>query len=240
MSKKFIIITSFLFSVIIISQLLIFTFFYEKLDTIEVSLNAMENNINKEINTEQEINTQENNISPIPVSFENSPIKGNPDASVTIVTFTDYECPYCKEADLTFQKLFEKYGDRAQFATRNYPIASIHSGAVDAALAGLCAFEQNKFWEYHNAMFSKSNGSGSLSKEVLKQIATDLELEKQSFDSCLDSKKYIEQVQKDFEDGNSYGVTGTPTFFINNHMVTGNLPIEVFEQIIEEELRNVK
>lgn len=135
---------------------------------------------------------------------------------------------------------YHPYGDKVQFAVRNYPIASIHSGAVDAALAGLCAFEQNKFWEYHSAMFNKSNGSGSLSKDVLKQIAADLELQKQSFDSCLDSKKYIEQVQKDFEDGNSYGITGTPTFFINNRMVIGNLPIEAFEQIIEEELENAK
>lgn len=178
-------------------------------------------------------------VSPIPVTFEGSPFRGNPNAKVTIVEFTDFECPFCKQAKPALNEVFEKYKDQVKHVLRHYPISAIHAGAVDAAMASACANEQQKFWEYHDIAFEKASDSGSLSKDVLKSIATEVGLNRTTFDSCFDSRKYIQQVQKDFEDGNSYTVAGTPTFFINNRIVVGSQPVEVLEKIIEEELKKM-
>lgn len=175
-----------------------------------------------------------------PIETVNSPYYGNRNADVTFVEFTDYECPFCSNVQDTIEKLKEKYDNKVRFVVRNYPLASIHPGAVDAALAGLCANEQDKFWELHKAMFEKANVNGSLNKELLKTLASDLGLDQQIFDQCLDAHKYIEQVQKDYEDGTTYGVSGTPTFFINNRMITGAQSLEIFEKIIEDELNIIK
>jgi protein-disulfide isomerase len=174
--------------------------------------------------------------SPVPVSIDGAPFRGNPDAKVTIVEFTDFECSFCKAVKPTIDSIVKKYDGKVKHVIRHYPISAIHTGAVDAALASMCAYDQQKFWEFHDLAFAKANDSGSLTKDVLKSIATEVGLNRTEFDSCFDSRKYIQHVQKDFEDGNAYTVSGTPTFFINNRIVVGSQPSEVFEKIIEEEL----
>jgi protein-disulfide isomerase len=177
---------------------------------------------------------------PTHVETEGFPEKGPKDAPVVIVEFTDFECSFCKAVQPTLKQVLEKYDGKVRHVFRNYPIGAIHAGAVNAAMAGLCANEQNKFWEYHDQLFAKANDSGSLTKEVLKGTAAELGLDTASFNNCLDTKKYLDRVQKDFEAGNTYTVSGTPTFFINDRIVTGAQPYEVFAEIIEEELAKAK
>lgn len=178
--------------------------------------------------------------SPIPVETLDSPSMGYPNATVTVVEFSDFECPFCKQAQPTLRKLFKEYDGKVRHVFRNYPVSSIHPGAVNAAIAGLCANEQQKFWEYHDKLFEKANDESPLEKNVLKTKASELSLNRIAFDNCLDSKKYLARVQKDIKDGISYGVEGTPTFFVNTRIISGNQPIEVFKEIIDEELNKSK
>lgn len=178
--------------------------------------------------------------SPVPVKTLDSPSKGNPNAPVTIVEFSDFECTFCKEVQPVISKLLKENNGQLRHVFRNYPISSIHPGAENAAIAGLCANEQNKFWEYHDKVFEKANDKRPLTKDILKTTASELGLERTTFDTCLDSKKYLARVQKDIRDATSYGVAGTPTFFINNRIISGNQPIEVFKEIINEEINKSK
>lgn len=174
--------------------------------------------------------------SPIPVETADAPYKGNPNAKVVIVEFSDFECPYCKAVQPTLRELDRQYGDRILRVFRNYPIASIHPGSVGAAVAALCANDQGKFWEYHHSLFDQATGSGSLTNDVLRKIASELGFDETEFNACFNSRKYLDRVQQDFEEGTQYTVSGTPTFFINNRIISGNLPIEAFKKVIDEEL----
>jgi protein-disulfide isomerase len=202
-----------------------------KLNQIETVLSS-----NGLVSTEDNSDAPGKATSPISVKTADAPYKGNLNAQVVIVEFSDFECPYCKATQPTLRELDKQYGDRILHVFRNYPIASLHPGSVGAAVAALCANDQGKFWEYHDRLFEKATGSGSLTNAVIRTIASELELNSTEFNSCFNSKKYLERVQKDFEDGTQYTVSGTPTFFINNRIVSGNLPVEVFKKVIDEEL----
>ncbi|MGZ4133627.1 MAG: DsbA family protein [Tumebacillaceae bacterium] len=175
--------------------------------------------------------------SPISVDISNAPSTGNQNAKITLVEFTDFECDFCKASQPTIHAVLQKYDGKIKHVVRNYPISSLHSGAVNAAMGSLCANDQNKYWEFFDQLFEKSNGGGSLTNTVLKETANALGMNQDTFSTCLDSKKYIDRIQKDYEDGSSYGITGTPTFFINGHILTGNQSIEEFSKIIDEELK---
>jgi len=185
----------------------------------------------------------------IQVSLDDDPVKGNPDAAITIVEFSDFQCPFCKRFHETTLPLIQKnYIDtgKVKFVYRDYPIQSLHpNGAFPAALASECADEQGMFWEYHDKLFQNQKNWERLGTEdvvnVLKAYAEELGLNTNQFNDCLISAKYLDEVQKDLNDGLSYGVTGTPGFFIGNEedgyiKVTGAQPYSVFQNVLDQML----
>lgn len=160
-------------------------------------------------------------------------VKGNPEAKVTIVEFSDFQCPFCAIVEPTVKKVLETYGDNVKFVYKNFPLPS-HENAQPAALAALCAKDQGKFWEYHDTLFENQE---SLKVTDLKKYAADLGLKTQDFNGCLDNKKYQNQIQADLNEGNRVGVRGTPAFFINGRPLSGAQPLENFQAMIKEELK---
>ena len=171
------------------------------------------------------------------VSVDDDPMKGSNDAPVTIIEFSDFECSYCARFYLqTLLQIEENYiqTGKVRFVYRDYPL-SFHQYAKIAAEASECADEQDKYWGYHDMLYENQN---ALDNESLKQYAQDLGLDITEFNECLDSGKMAQEVEEDFQDGVSYGIKGTPTFFINGIKVVGAQPYEVFQQIIEQELNS--
>jgi protein-disulfide isomerase len=169
---------------------------------------------------------------------EKAPTLGKTNAPVTLVEFSDFQCPYCQAAAPTLKQVAEKFGDKVQIVYRQFPIVSLHPYAPKAAEASLCANEQGKFWELHDAMFSNQQ---KLSVSDLKQTARRLGIDGKKFDACLDAGRYVEQVQNDMKEGQRVGVTGTPAMFINGTAVDGgSVPFSVLESAIQKELDRSK
>jgi protein-disulfide isomerase len=168
----------------------------------------------------------------VEVAMDDDAFKGPEGAPVTIVEFSDYQCPYCSRAEVTIAAVLKKYGDSVRLVYRDYPLG-FHKNAQGAAEAAECAEEQGKFWEMHEAMFANQ---AKLASEQLVETAGSLGLDSESFKECLESGKYSQEVKKDFSDGQKYGVTGTPTFFINGIMMVGAKGVDAFSQIIDLEL----
>ncbi len=158
--------------------------------------------------------------------------RGPANAPITIVEFSDFECPFCIRVFPTVTELLKTYGDRIRLTYRHYPLPN-HPNARPAAEASACANEQGKFWEYHDRLFSSP---GKLSGDDLKQHAVELGLNATDFNACVDARKYQKDVETDMAAGEAAGVSGTPAFFINGRPVFGAMPIENFKQIIDEEL----
>ncbi len=154
-----------------------------------------------------------------------------------IVEFSDFQCPYCQSAEATLKKLLAKYEGRVSLAYRDLPLKDIHPQAELAAEAGRCAGEQGRFWEYHDLLFQNQ---GKLNHDGLIEEARTLKLDEKQFDSCLSSDKYKTQIEEDRQAGLRAGVNGTPGFFINGNMVSGNQPQDSFEKVIEAELATPK
>jgi protein-disulfide isomerase len=168
----------------------------------------------------------------VEVSADDDPSIGPEDAPVTIIEFSDYECPFCAKVEPTIMQVLEAYGDDVRFVYRDFPLDS-HRDAQKAAEAAECADDQGKFWEYHDLLFANQ---GNLGVSSLRQFASDLDLDVDAFNDCLDSDKYEDEVKKDFQDGQAAGVGGTPAFFINGQLVSGAQPFSVFKQVIDAEL----
>ncbi|MBI3623973.1 DsbA family protein [Candidatus Pacearchaeota archaeon] len=183
----------------------------------------------------------------VQVSVDDDPVKGNKAAPVTIVEFSDFECPYCgKFYKDTYNQIVTQYVNtgKANIVFRDFPLSDIHPYAEKAAEAAGCAYEQGKFWEYHNKLFEnqadltstyQSKGISGVT-DSLKQYAKDLKLNTAKFDECLDSGKRADEIKKDVADGSGYGVTGTPAFFINGKLIAGAYPFSEFQKIIDAEL----
>ncbi|MBW6440618.1 DsbA family protein [Patescibacteria group bacterium] len=165
---------------------------------------------------------------------DNDISKGSEDAKITIVEFSDFECPFCSGAKETVQQVLDKYGEDVRIVFKHFPLP-IHDNAKKAAEASECANDQGKFWEMHDAMFEDQN---KLLIPDLKKTAKNLDLDVDEFSDCLDSGKYEEKVQSDIEIGLAYGISGTPAFFINNEFLSGAQPFEEFENIIEKKINN--
>ena len=176
---------------------------------------------------------------------DDDPSLGSPDAPVTIVEFSDFQCPFCRRLYRdTLPQLKEKYvkTGEVKFVYRDFPLTAIHDLAQKYAEAGECADEQGKFWSMHDKIFDEQNKRGAgtivdITAADLKQWARELGLEGVVFDSCLDSGKYTQEVQKDLADGQRAGVSGTPATFVNGRLIQGAVPYTQFEAIIEEELK---
>ncbi len=173
----------------------------------------------------------------VQVSIDDDPIKGLNDAPVTIIEFSDFQCPYCGRFFAQTLPLIEKnyiQTGKARFVYRNFPL-SIHQYAEKAAEAAKCADEQGKYWEYHDTLF---NNQDALDIPSLMQYAKELALNETTFNDCLNSGRMAPKVQKDLNDGLNYSISGTPTFFINGVEVVGAQPYSVFEMVIDREYNN--
>ncbi|HKC13622.1 MAG TPA: thioredoxin domain-containing protein [Vicinamibacteria bacterium] len=153
-------------------------------------------------------------------------------ARVTIVEFSDFQCPYCARARQTLDRVRETYGDRVRTVYRDFPLP-MHPEAAKAAEAGACAGEQGKFWEMHDRIF---DNQARLLVPDLKHYAGELGLDTQAFEQCLDSGRHAPDWQRDLEEGARYGVSATPAFFINGRPLVGAVPFENFAQVIDDEL----
>jgi protein-disulfide isomerase len=161
------------------------------------------------------------------------PVLGSAKAAVTVIEFSDFQCPFCQRVMPTMKQLRETYGDRVRIVWKDFPLTSIHPQAFKAAEAGQCAREQGKFWEYHDRLFQNQQ---ALQPEFLKKYAADTGLDAAKFNTCLDTAKYAERVQAQMGVGNQLGVSSTPSVFVNGRMVSGAQPYETFAAMIDEEL----
>lgn len=169
------------------------------------------------------------------VEVGDAPSMGPLDAAVTMVTFSDFQCPACGHALPTLKRLIDQYKGKIRFVFRDFPLP-IHPQAPKAAEAGSCANEQGRFWEMHDAMFQNQQ---KLSVPDLKAAAAGMGLDAAKFAACLDSGKYTARWQAEVEAGRKYGVSATPTFFINGRMMSGSAPYQAFAQLVDEELLRV-
>ncbi len=190
---------------------------------------------------------------PLPVVYdietEGSPARGPADAPITIVEFSDYQCPFCwRWHTQVYDALMEKYPNQIRFVYRNFPL-SFHQNAFASAEAALCAGDQDKYWEMHDKLFDAqdllNNQAGTVLEQAqYNQFATDLGLDVTAFEECMTTHKYEQQIKDDMTYAQSLpndstgepAVGGTPTFFINGHRLGGAYPIEYFTQIIDDEL----
>ncbi|MCC6764121.1 MAG: thioredoxin domain-containing protein [Deltaproteobacteria bacterium] len=168
----------------------------------------------------------------VEVATAGRPERGGAKAPVTIVEFSDYQCPFCKRGEDSVQKVVDTYGDKVRVVFRDYPLP-FHERARPAAEAAACANAQGKFWEYNKKLFANQSALGD---DNLKQYAKDLGLDTAKFDECYAKKPYSAAIDKDLADGVMAGVNGTPAFFINGRALSGAQPFEKFKEIIDEEL----
>ena len=168
------------------------------------------------------------------VSADDDPAVGPANAPITIIEFSDYQCPFCQRwhAD-TFDSLLKAYPDQIRFIYRDFPLYSIHPQAEPASEAANCANAQAKFWEYHELLFSDKM---DLSPEAYSAYASEIGLDLGKFEECLASDQYIPEITADYKYASKLGVSSTPTFFINGIMIVGAQPLSVFQSVIDMEL----
>jgi len=162
------------------------------------------------------------------------PTLGPASAPITIVEFSDFECPYCGGLFPTLKEIETKYADKIRVVYRQYPLTSLHPHAQKAAEASLCADEQKRFWDFHDSLFGNQQ---DLTVDSLKRRAVELKLDAPAFNTCLDSGKHAETIKKDIVEGSRAGVSGTPAIFINGRLLSGNQPYTSIAQVIEDELQ---
>ena len=173
------------------------------------------------------------------VDAGDAPFVGSENAPVTIIEFSDYECPFCSrfytETEIQIRNDYVDTG-KVKLVYKDFPLSSLHPSAQKAAEAARCAGDQGKYWEMHDILFEKQQEWASLGVSKTAEYAATLGLDGGQFSSCLSTGKYTSAVQKDFNEGSSLGVSGTPTFFVNGLEVVGAQPYAIFKQIIDQEL----
>ena len=187
---------------------------------------------------------------PLKISSGNNPVIGNPDAPITIIEFSDFQCPFCAKFHIdTLPSIMNEYikNGQVKLVFRDFPIQSIHPNALPASVAAECANEQGKFKEMHDLLFENqrewNNQNTNDVISTFNQYASKMNLEEEKFDSCLRNGKYIEEIQKDLDDGRAYGISGTPGFFVGNDQIgfielKGAQPFENFKKVIDSQLKN--
>ena len=169
------------------------------------------------------------------VKIGDAPILGNKNAKITLVEYSDFQCPYCAKGSKIMHEVKKKFGDKVKVVFKNFPLP-FHKQAKGAALAGLCANEQGSdyFWRLHDFMFD--NQSKLDSKSLKDAVKSFQGFDKGKFGNCLDKNKYLAKVDSDIREGQELGVKSTPTFFLNGKIINGALPVEEFSRLIEKEL----
>jgi protein-disulfide isomerase len=165
------------------------------------------------------------------------PSLGRASAPVTLIEFSDFQCPFCQRVAPTLKKIRETYGDKVRIVWKDFPLTQIHPQAFKAGEAAHCAGDQGKYWDYHDRLFANQQ---QLQPEDLKKHAADLGLDAAAFNACLDSSKYGERVRDGVAQGTRLGVNSTPTIYINGRMLSGAQPYETFVSVIDEELSRAK
>jgi predicted DsbA family dithiol-disulfide isomerase len=161
------------------------------------------------------------------------PSRGPDDAPVTIVEFSDYQCPYCKRAETVVRALLDRFPEQVRYVYRHFPLDSIHPDARGASEAAVCAEAQGRFWEYHDVLFEKAPAFAS---EQLVSYAAEIGLDMDAFEGCIEDEATRGRVQQDFAAGQQAGVNGTPAFFVNGISLAGSRPIDAFVELIQSEL----
>jgi protein-disulfide isomerase len=170
-----------------------------------------------QINNSITINRQE-------IEALGNPSMGSNDPIMTIVEFSDFNCPYCAIIHPIIKEFVLEYPEKVKVIFRDFPLSG-----NQAAMAANCAFEQGRFWEMHDKLFANQK---NLSETIIKQIADEMRLEMDSFNNCYDNQKYEQNIQKDLAVGIKAGVEGTPTLFINGQRFPGVMPEDVLKQIL--------
>ncbi len=167
------------------------------------------------------------------VGFDAARVRGPADAPITIVEFSDFQCPFCRSSYPVMKELLSKYAGKIKVAYRDFPLREIHPQAQIAAEAARCATEQGKFWEYHDLLFSNPD---KLDAAGLLELARQLSLNETQFENCLATGKFRPAIEADRQAGVKARVSGTPAFFINGIPLSGAQPASVFEKTIDAEL----
>jgi protein-disulfide isomerase len=170
----------------------------------------------------------------VPVAIPASaPIVGNKAARVTLIEFSDYQCPYCHRAQDAVDQILQRYGDKVRFVHREFPIPG-HPRAFAAALAARCANDQGRFWDYHRNLMTVP---GDFSDQDFEKRAAILGLDGKKLGECVTSGRFDPVVSEALQAARSIGVNSTPTFFLNGRMMTGAVPVEELQRIVDEELK---
>jgi len=168
------------------------------------------------------------------VDVSNDPVLGPADAPITIIEFSDFECPFCSRfARQTAPALRRQYGDRLRWIFVNYPLRSIHPNAYEAALAGECAAEQELFWPFYDALFS---GRHRISPAGYEEAARTVGLDIERFQACYENADHAAEVALDMKEGEKFYVLGTPTFYVNGKRMEGAQRPEAFAAVIDSML----
>lgn len=168
----------------------------------------------------------------VEVAEADAPSFGPEDAPVTLIEFSDFQCPYCSRLVPTIEKVKEEYGDKVRIEFRQFPLERIHPAARVAAEASLCADEEGKFWELHDAMFADFR---NLSRDRIVEMGGEVGLG-DAFVACVDEERHSERVSADLQAGRAAGVSGTPAMFINGRFISGAVPFDRVAAVIDEEL----
>ncbi len=167
-------------------------------------------------------------------------IRGNSSAQVTIVEFSDLECPFCKSFHPTLQQALAEYGDKIRWVYKHFPLDQLHSKADKEAEAAECAGAlggNDMFWKYVDRVFEITPSNNGLNLALLPQVAEGLGLNRAAFEACLNSGTYADRVEADYQQGLSLGVNGTPASFVNGIPVQGAVPYETLKSIIDAALK---
>ena len=188
---------------------------------------------------------QQRPVGPVDVAVGHLPVLGDENAPVTIVEFSDFQCPFCKSLfDETLSQIKKEFIDsgKVKFYYRHYPLTSIHPNAQLAAEASECANDQGKFWDYHDLLFENQDEwaalTGTAVNDKFGEYASGLGLNVSEFNDCLISGRFADAVNEDLNDGTAAGVDGTPGTFINGYLTVGAVPFEQFKTEIENALGN--
>jgi len=163
------------------------------------------------------------------------PWLGAEEPIIFVVAYESMSCPFCKENQADIRKMIAKFGSLVRFISKDFPTEGLHPNVMDAHLAAACANEQGSYWEYRDILFQNQ---GEFEKENLRKWAKQLGLSESQFNKCLDEEKYIQEIRADFASGAQAGVVGTPSYIINGNLIPGEIPFDIWEEIIGYILKN--
>lgn len=169
------------------------------------------------------------------VTKADAPSRGPEDAPVTVVEFSDFHCPFCRAVQPTLNALLEKYPEQVRLEYRHLPLDDLHPQARRAAEASWCADRQGKFWAFHDRLYASGPDA---SDATLARLAKDAQLDVAALETCLASGQAKGPVQQDVDEAARHGISGTPGFLVNGRLLSGNMPLDAFVEVVEEELQD--